>query len=144
MEKEVLISIRGTQRSEGEEPQVIELTTDGKLYRDGESLCVSYVESEMTGLEGSVTTFLVKDSGIQLRREGQVNSTMTFVEGEKTESLYDLGFGAMLLGVSARKVESNLSENGGTLFVDYAVEVEHVPVGTNTYEIEVREAASKV
>lgn len=144
MEKEVLISIRGTQKSEGEEPQVIELTTDGKLYRDGETLCVSYVESEMTGLNGSVTTFLVKDGGIQLRREGPVNSTMTFVEGEKTESLYDLGFGAMLLGVSARKVKANLCENGGTLFVDYAVEVEHVPVGTNTYEIEVRETAQKV
>ena len=139
MEKEVLISIRGTQRSDGEEPQVIELTTDGKLYRDGETLCVSYVESEMTGLEGSVTTFRVENGRVQLKREGPVNSTMTFVEGEKTESLYDLGFGAMLLGVSARKVETNLQESGGTLLVDYTVEVEHVLVGSNTYEIEVRQ-----
>ena len=139
MEKEVLISIRGTQRSEGEEPQVIELTTDGKLYRDGETLCVSYVESEMTGLEGVVTTFRVEPDRVILQREGQLNSTMTFIEGEKTESLYDLGFGAMLLGVVSKAVRSDLGERGGSLFVDYAVEIEHVPVGTNTYEITVWE-----
>ena len=48
-------------------------------------------------------------------------------------------FGAMLLGVSSRRVRSDLTEKGGSLFVDYAVEIEHVPVGTNTYEITVWE-----
>lgn len=140
MTKDVLISIRGTQRSEGEEPQVIELTTDGKLTKEGNVITVSYTESEMTGMEGVVTTFRVEGDQVQLLREGQLNSTMTFVEGKKTESLYDLGFGAMLLGISARKVSASLHDNGGTLFVDYAVEIEHVPVGTNTYEIDVRES----
>ena len=50
-----------------------------------------------------------------------------------------MGFGAMLLGVSSRRVRSDLTEQGGSLFVDYAVEIEHVPVGTNTYEITVWE-----
>lgn len=140
MTKDVLISIRGTQRSEGEEPQVIELTTDGKLTREGNVITVSYTETEMTGMDGVVTTFRVEGDQVQLLREGQLNSTMTFVEGEKTESLYDLGFGAMLLGISARKVSAKLHDHGGTLFVDYAVEIEHVPVGTNTYEIDIREA----
>lgn len=141
MTKDVLISIRGTQRSHGEEPQTIELTTDGQLRREGDALLLSYVETEVTGLEGVVTTFRVEGDGtVQLLREGATNATMTFVEGEKTESLYDVGFGAMLLGVSARKVVSRLHEGGGTLFVDYAVELEHVPVGSNTYEIAVRES----
>ena len=48
-------------------------------------------------------------------------------------------FGAMLLGVSSRRVRSDLTAKGGSLFVDYAVEIEHVPVGTNTYEITVWE-----
>ena len=139
MTKDVLISIRGTQRSEGEEPQVIELTTDGKLSREGNVITVSYAETEMTGMEGVVTTFRVEGDQVQLLREGQLNSVMTFVEGKKTESLYDWGIGAMLLGVSARKVSAQLHDHGGTLFVDYAVEIEHVPVGSNTYEIDVRE-----
>ena len=140
MTKDVLISIRGTQRSEGEEPQIMELTTDGTLTCKGDVITVSYTETEMTGMEGVVTTFRVEGDQVQLLREGSLNSTMTFVEGKKTESLYDLGFGAMLLGISARKVSAQLHDNGGTLFVDYAVEVEHVPVGTNTYEIDVRES----
>lgn len=141
MTKDVLISIRGTQRSEGEAPQVMELTTDGKLWREGDVISVSYTETEVTGMEGVVTTFRVEGGCVQLLREGPLNSTMTFVEGRKTESLYDMGFGAMLLGVSARRVETELHDGGGRLFVDYDVEIEHVPMGSNTYEIAVRERA---
>lgn len=141
MTKDVLISIRGTQRSQGEEPQTIELTTDGQLRREGDALLLSYAETEVTGMEGVVTTFRVAGDGtVQLLREGATNATMTFVEGQKTESLYDMGFGALLLGVHTRRVESRLHESGGTLRMDYTVEVEHVPVGSNTYEIAVREA----
>ena len=93
----------------------------------------------MTGLDGVITTFRVENDRVILQRDGDLNSTMTFIEGEKTESLYDMGFGAMLLGVSSRRVRSDLTEQGGSLFVDYAVEIEHVPVGTNTYEITVWE-----
>lgn len=140
MTKDVLISIRGTQKSEGEEPQVIELTTDGKLSQERDALCISYVETEMTGMEGVVTTFRIEPGKVILSREGSVTSTMTFVEGQKFESLYDMGFGAMLLGVQARKVVSTMKESGGTLYVDYTVEIEHVPVGSNIYEISVRGA----
>lgn len=141
MEKDVRISIRGTQKSEGDEPQVIELTTDGKLFRGSDGICISYVESELTGLEGVVTTFCVEQERIVLRREGELTSTMVFEEGKKNESLYDMGFGAMLVGVCAKKVRAAMSESGGTMFVDYDVEVEHAPVGTNIYEIEVRAAS---
>lgn len=139
MKKDVLISIRGTQFSEGEQPQTIELTTDGKMFHEQDSLCFSYTETEMTGMEGVVTTFCIAPDKVVLRREGQLSSTMTFIEGKTVESLYDLGFGAMLLGVRTKKVVSKMQESGGSLYVDYAVELEHVPVGSNVYEIEVRE-----
>lgn len=143
MTKEVLISIRGTQGGEGDEPQTIELTTDGTLYREGDAICISYVESELSGMEGVITTFRVEPNRIILTREGQVSSIMTFVVGEWHESLYDVGCGAMLLGVCARKVSSTLEESGGALFVDYDVELEHIPVGNNLYEVEVREVHEK-
>ena len=139
MTKDVLIAMLGTQHTDGEEPQVIELTTDGTLTAEDGVLTVSYRESEMTGLDGVITTFRVENDRVILQRDGDLNSTMTFIEGEKTESLYDMGFGAMLLGVSSRRVRSDLTAKGGSLFVDYAVEIEHVPVGTNTYEITVWE-----
>ena len=138
MQKKVLISIRGTQIPEGEEPQTIELRTDGTLSREDGALCLSYVESEMTGLEGVVTAFRVEDDRIILSRKGKVNSTMTFVAGESIDSLYDVGVGAMLLSVRTKTVRSTLTEDGGSFYIDYAVELEHVYVGTNVYEIDVR------
>jgi len=140
MEKNVLISIRGTQKADGEAPQVIELTTDGKLSRKSGVYSVSYVESEVTGMKDVVTTFRVYPDQIVLVREGPLKSEMIFAEGRKNESLYDLGFGALLVGVQAKKVSSDLNEEGGKLFVDYSVEVEHTLMGTNTYEIEVHSA----
>ncbi len=138
MEKEVYISICGTQTCPGEEPQTIELTTLGTLISDDASLRISYEESEVTGLDGVTTTFLVFPDRVELQRVGSLTSTMVFQPGKKHESLYDMGFGAMLLGIYPRTVRSTLGEQGGELFVDYTVEIEHESVGTNTYDITVR------
>ena len=139
MEKEVLISLKGTQNLKGEEPQIIELVTTGTMRKQEEGFLISYQESEMTGLEGVVTTFEVEKNRISLRREGAVRSEMIFEEGHKNESLYDVGFGALLLGVTAKQVRSDLSECGGIFHFSYDIEVEHIPMGYNTYHVEVHE-----
>ena len=55
------ISITGTQTMEDGGPQTLELVTDGSYcYEPGFAL-LSYVESEMTGLEGVVTSFQIED-----------------------------------------------------------------------------------
>lgn len=138
MEQNVVISICGTQTCPGEEPQVIELTTVGSMVTDQDSLRISYEETEVTGLDGVTTTFVVLPDRVELQRVGTLTSTMVFEPGKKHESLYDLGFGAMLLGIYPKTVRSTLGAQGGQLYVDYTVEIEHEAVGTNTYEIEVR------
>ena len=55
------ISITGTQSMDDSGPQTLELVTDGSYcYEPGFAL-LSYVESEMTGLEGVVTSFRIED-----------------------------------------------------------------------------------
>ena len=66
---------------------------------------------------------------------------MVFVEGVKDESLYDLGFGSLLLGVFTRKIEVALTENGGRLFIDYSVEIEQNQTSRNSYEILIQSVA---
>ena len=59
MKREVVLSLRGTQTYEGQEPDVIELVTEGTMeFRDG-GWDISYEESELTGLAGVTTTFRV-------------------------------------------------------------------------------------
>ena len=69
------IAITGTQTMEDGGPQTLELVTDGSYcYEPGFAL-LSYVESEMTGLEGVVTSFQIEDGKtVTLRRSGKVNA----------------------------------------------------------------------
>ena len=113
MEKKAMITIRGTQKSEFEKPQVMEFITGGKLQRFGRKLCVSYEESDLIGMEGVTTTFVVDGGKVSMERSGKLRARMRFVEGQRTESLYSLDVGTMLLGITARRLESDLTEEGG-------------------------------
>ena len=137
MKKTALIAIQGMQCYEGDEPQVLELMTNG-LYEKLDDRCrIFYEETEMTGMEGVRTTFEVFPDRVELNREGAVQSQMVFRPGERMESLYDLGFGALLIAVTATRVCASLDENGGALDLAYDIEVEHTARSVNTYHIEV-------
>ena len=57
MKREVVLTICGRQAYEGQEPDVIELTTDGTMeFRDG-GWDISYEESALTGMEASRPPF---------------------------------------------------------------------------------------
>ena len=57
MEKKAMITIRGTQKAQNEEPQTLEFITGGKLQRFGRKLRVSYEESDLIGMEGVTSAF---------------------------------------------------------------------------------------
>lgn len=134
-ERMVRVTVRGTQYSEGEAPQTIELVTDGLFSGVPGAWEIRYTESEMTDLAGVETCFRVSDDAVILSRSGSVNTEMVFRAGEKTESLYDVGVGALLLTVTSRGVSVELNEEGGQFAFDYTVELEHTPVGSNSYTV---------
>lgn len=69
MENNVIISIKGKQSYEDMEDETIELVTEGRLDPDGtEGYTLSYQESELTGLEGTLTTFQIEPERITLLR----------------------------------------------------------------------------
>jgi len=136
MKQEVLITLRGTQTIPGEKPETVELMTRGTMTGRNGKFAISYVETELTGTAGVVSTFLILNPHrVVLTRDGPIKSRMVFVEGVKDESIYDLGFGSLLLGVYTRKIEVDLSETGGRLFIDYSVEIEQSQTSRNSYEI---------
>ena len=112
MEKEVIISIRGMQKYEGALPDVIELVTEGRLARDGESYTLSYQESELTGLEGTLTTIQVDGEQVTLMRVGEFNSQLVFQEGRRHLSMYNTPYGAMTIGVNTRHLLAQLTDQG--------------------------------
>ena len=141
MSKKVIISVKGNQCLEDGENDDVELITEGEYaFRNGRGT-FRYEESEMTGMEGVVTSFTVEDEQkLTLRRVGKVNSEMVFVQGQRHESLYDAGMAALLVGVELQELTVLLNEHGGILDFSYAIDVERSACGTNRYHIEIREA----
>ena len=140
MEKEVVISIKGMQNYEGALPDVVELVTQGRLAREGERYTLSYQESELTGLSGTLTTIRVDGPEVTLMRVGEFNSQMVFQEGRRHLSMYNTPYGAMSIGVNTRHLLAELTDQGGDIEVDYSVEVDHALTGRNVFRINIREA----
>ena len=138
MKKSVMLSIRGMQRYPEQDPDTIELVTEGTLetYKDGWKLV--YEESDLTGLAGVTTTFLVQPSVVTLTRTGPLNSRMEFREGIPHESLYQMEFGALMLTVCAQKVRYDITENGGTIDLLYSIEIENTAAGHIEYHLDIQ------
>ena len=141
MEKPVIISIRGVQSLEPGEEDVMELVTQGVLRQEeGEGFSLSYLESELTGLEGTLTTFQVEPDRVTLLRVGEFNSQMVFQEGRRHLAMYNTPYGSMTIGVNTRHLHADLTERGGDIEIDYAIEIDHTVAGRNVFQINVREA----
>ena len=138
MKTPVILSIQGRQTYEGQEPELIELVTEGTLeYRDG-AWEIIYEESALTGLEGVTTTFRVESEKVSLDRHGQLSSHMVFQLGVSHESLYQVPFGALLVTVQATRVVFDLVPDGGFLDLVYNIAIENAQAGVIDYHLDIR------
>ena len=138
MKQAVILSLQGKQYYPGQEPEVIELVTEGTMeFRDG-SWEMCYEESDLTGLAGVTTTFRVEPGRVILRRSGKLRSEMVFCEGVAHDSLYQMDFGALLITVCAKQIEARLSDAGGTVDLVYSIEIEHGEAGLVEYHLQIQ------
>lgn len=144
MTKDVMISIRGLQEYEGIDSDSIELVTAGTLTATGQGYNLTYKESAITGMDGTVTSFDIAPKRVVLTRTGPICSEMVFEAGCRHLSLYQTPYGNMEVGVRARMMRCTLDENGGELEVDYAIDIDHAMAGENRFRIKVREAKNAV
>ena len=138
MKQEVVMSICGRQTYQVQEPDTIELVTEGTMEYRGNGWDISYEESDLTGLEGVTTTFRIEDGKIVLKRSGKLNSQMVFQEGLSHDSLYQMEFGALMMTVTGKKVAHNLTEAGGTVDLVYSIDIEQTAGGTIDYHLDVK------
>ena len=139
-EKKVIIFVKSHQHYEGAEPEDLELISEGMMdtAEDG-TVTLTYDETELTGLEGTRTSFTIRDDTVTLSRTGQVNSQMVFEEGRQHTSLYETPFGELTVDIQTGRLRHNLSERGGVMEIQYSIAVEHRVAGRNQFKIRVRE-----
>ena len=138
MKRSVMLSIEGRQSYAGQEPEVIELVTEGILEQTDTGWIISYEESDLTGMQGVTTTFTVEDKKLTLTRTGKLNSQMVFQEGVRHESLYQMEFGALMLSVCARKIKTELTADGGRIDLSYGIEIEQTEAGVIEYHLDIK------
>ena len=137
--KDVIISIIGVQNFTQGSDDTVELVTEGKYsYRDGRGE-LSYMESELTGMQGTRTSFTFGPDEVVLSREGTLTSKMVFREGTKNTFLYDTPFGSATMGLDTHRIHSTMGPRGGEMEIDYVVDFDHAVVVRNKFRINVRE-----
>jgi len=135
MKTPVMLSIRGQQTYMDQEPDVIELVTEGTLeYLDG-GWNVEYEETELTGMQGVITLFRVESDRIILKRSGRLNSQMIFQKDVRHDSLYEMDFGALLISVCAKHIAVQLDRYGGIIDLVYGIEIEQNTAGEVDYHL---------
>ena len=138
MKQAVVLRIRGQQSYDGQEPEVIELMTEGTMeFRDG-GWDISYEESELTGLAGVTTVFRGEPDKVTLTRTGRLNSQMVFQRGMSHDSLYQTDFGALLITVQATSVYYDIVSDGGFIDLVYNICIENTEAGVIDYHLDIR------
>lgn len=114
---ESIITVKSKQsNNDSDEIQVI---TPGKFYKKNKSYYAIYKETEISGMEGTTTTFKIEESKFSLIRIGSTSAKMEFEENTRNISMYTTPFGTMEVEVETNKLDIDISENGGKIYIDY-------------------------
>ena len=138
MKRAVVLSIRGRQTYGKQEPEIIELITEGTMEFANGGWDISYEESDLTGLAGVTTTFRVEPGKVTLIRRGALNSRMVFQEGVSHDSLYEMEFGALMINVRATSVIYDIVPDGGMIDLVYQINIENTEAGEIDYHLDIR------
>ena len=136
--KDVIISVTGIQHGP-DGPDSLQLVTAGQYGVDSDQICMTWEESELTGMEGTRTSSTVQPKTVVLSREGKTNTTMEFQEGKKSYFLYETPFGSATMGLDTRRIRSSFDFHGGDMEIEYTVDMDQTIVGRNRFYIQVKE-----
>lgn len=136
MEKSAIISIRSF--SDLDKDEIIEVVTPGKFHLGESEFKAVYEESEISGMDGTTTTLLIKDDVLVLEREGSTSTRMEFKKGEDVISLYNTPYGMMNINISTKELDIDMDEDGGVIYTKYVLGLEGQPGITTELKVKIR------
>ena len=117
------------------------LVSEGELFLEENRLNLSYKEEAVEGIEGCTTiiSFDINDPRcVTIERRGPFSSVFVISKGERLFSTYSTPFGVIDMCIFGKKVENSITEDGGTLSLDYAVELKGLTAQRTRMEIKIR------
>ena len=136
MEKSAVISIRSF--SDLDKDEVIEVVTPGKFHLGESEFKAVYEESEISGMDGTTTTLVIKDDVLVLERVRSTSTRMEFKKGEDVISLYNTPYGMMNINISTKELDIDMDEDGGVIYTKYVLGLEGQPGITTELKVKIR------
>ena len=137
---DAVINLHSVHGYDTDNADTMDFTTDGFYTLDNGVGCLTYEESEVTGLKGTTTSVFITPDEIVVDRDGSITSRMVFREGEKSSFLYATPFGNATMGIHTKKITRSLDEKTARVEIDYVVDMNHTVASKNRFSIEVRNA----
>lgn len=139
MSRNVLVTVKAVRKDQAGETDIIELVSPGTYYCKHNNYYVIYKETSLTGMENTTTTLKVAGQTVIIIRNGNVNMRQVFELGKKHHSLYQTSLGSMEMSVKPWNIEAHLTDLGGSIKLEYELELDGAPLGSNSLEIVVKE-----
>ena len=131
------------QAVEVAEDEVIEMSTDATIRDDGKNIELKYKESEEMGMPNTTTSLIfTKDDPKKLNmvRTGENTAGFVFSDKQKRQRCaYNVAGFPMELCVCTRSIDNRVTMTGGTLDLDYVIEVQGVKTQRNRFSVKVDE-----
>ena len=137
--KDVFITIRSSQNVDGTEQEGMELVTLGDYQYAKDGARFSYMESELTGLNGTRTVVVIKPDEVVLQRRGAAYYQMVFHPGVSSNFLFQTEFGMVEMGLDTRRLKCDLGEHGGSMEIEYDLDIQKNFLSRNRFRIDVKE-----
>ncbi len=136
-EKNVFLNISGTQVDSGASSNV-ELFTDGHIIPWGLGWKLSYQETDISGMEGSITVIHALRDKVSMHRKGEFGARMEFRQGFPFVGSYQTPYGELRLRLYPSVVRCDLDTEGhGEIELKYQLEIGEENIGVNHLQIKV-------
>lgn len=136
MKKKAIISITSNQSTDKDDD--IEVVTPGDFFVSEDGFKVIYEETEISGMEGTMTKLCIDDKSVGLEREGTTTSKMYFEKNKSDVSLYDTPYGTLELKIKTNDLKIDMNEDGGTVLIDYKMIIGDQSVQNTKLKIEIK------
>ena len=132
-----VLRITSTQSADGETERT-ELDTKAKFEYSAEQTEITYYEVDELGREICETVItILRDDLVTIRKTGFISTSMVLERGKSHPVQYISPFGTLEMLLCAQSISGDFTETGGTLRMQYLIDIGDSYSARNTIELRV-------
>lgn len=137
MKNNATITFLSEQQYEAESDSA-KLQAEGTLEKINDTFIIQYTEPDEEMGKSTSRIEVISTTLVILKRTGLYTADFIIEEGRTHSSLYKTPFGEMSMDITAKKVDAQMTEKGGKIYLEYKIESNSQLIGENTLNMEIK------